>query len=181
MSRRRIGVLGGTFDPIHVGHLALARSACVAFSLDEMRLMPSGAPWQKRGVVASAQQRLEMLRLAIAGDPRLRADSREVERSGPTYTVDTLAELRTELGPDVALILILGSDQLRNLASWHRWRELLEHAHLACTQREQVSLADLPEAVEQLVSRHGAQARSEERRVGKECPSLCRSRWSPYH
>ncbi|HPU54075.1 MAG TPA: nicotinate-nicotinamide nucleotide adenylyltransferase, partial [Burkholderiaceae bacterium] len=90
--------------------------------------------------------------------PRLRADSREVERSGPTYTVDTLAGLRGELGPEVALILILGSDQLRNLATWHRWRELLQHAHLACTQREQVSLADLPEPVEQLVSSHGAQA-----------------------
>ncbi len=158
MRRDRLGILGGTFDPVHIGHLALARTARAALRLDEMRLIPTGASWQKRGVVASPVQRLAMLKLAVATEPALRADPREVNRSGPTYTVDTLAELRAEVGPEVSLILIMGSDQLRNLATWHRWQDLLEHAHIACTQREQVPLSDLPDAVETLVQAHGRDA-----------------------
>lgn len=155
--RRRIGILGGTFDPIHVGHLVLARSAREALGLDEVRLMPTGSSWQKSSVAASAAQRLEMLRLAIAGREGLLADEREVRRAGPSYTVDTLAELRGEFGADAAIVLILGSDQLRNLATWNRYEQLLRYAHIACTQRERVPLSDLPDAVEALVRGHGAQ------------------------
>jgi len=150
-------VLDGTFDPIHAGHLMLAASARAALSLDEVRLMPTGASWQKSSVVASAAQRLAMLRLALDGASGLIADDREVRRGGPSYTVDTLIELRGELGPDTALVLILGSDQLRNLATWKRYEQLLAHAHIACTQRERVPLTDLPEPVEALVRAHGAQ------------------------
>ena len=157
-ARRRIGILGGTFDPIHVGHLALARSARAALSLDEVRLIPTGASWQKDRVVADAAQRLEMVRLAVAGDAGLLADDRETRRDGPSYTVDTLAELRAELGPEPALVLLLGSDQLHNLPTWHRWRELVSLAHLACTQRERVPLQDLPAEVEELLRTHGRQA-----------------------
>ena len=158
MARRRIGIFGGTFDPIHVGHLALARSARVAFALDEVRLVPTGESWQKGRVVASPAQRLEMVRLAITDEPTLVADDRETRRSGPSYTIDTLSELRTELGPEPALVLLLGSDQLHNLPTWHRWQELLTLAHIACTQRERVRLTQLPEPVEALLAHHGGQA-----------------------
>lgn len=158
MTRRRLGLLGGTFDPIHVGHLALARSARAALRLDEVVLLPTGASWQKSGVAAAPEQRLAMARLAVGKEPGLSVSDREVRRDGPSYTVDTLSELRAELGPDVALVLLLGSDQLRNLHTWHRWRELCSYAHLACTQRERVSLAQLPDPVEALVREHGREA-----------------------
>lgn len=156
--RRRIGVLGGTFDPVHVGHMALGRAACAALSLDELRLVPTGVPWQKDRVPSAAQDRVAMLRLAVAGEPGWIVDTREIERDGPSYTVDTLASLRAELGPDCAIITIIGSDQLRNLATWHRWRELLDFGHIAATRRERVSLEDLPAPVEALVAAHGADA-----------------------
>jgi len=162
LSRRRIGILGGTFDPIHVGHLALGRAARAALSLDEVRLLPTGSSWQKSGVVASAQQRLQMASLAVAGEPGFLVDDREVRRSGPSYTVDTLAEMRSELGAQPALVLLLGSDQLLNLASWHRWADLLSFAHIACTQRERVTLERLPLPVEEMVRAHGRDALPDE-------------------
>jgi nicotinate-nucleotide adenylyltransferase len=159
--RARIGVLGGTFDPPHVGHLALARAAREAFGLRDLRLIPTGASWQKRGVVANPAQRAAMLQAGFAGEPGMTVDTRELSRAGPSYTIDTLTELRAELGPEAALILVLGSDQLRNLATWHRWESLIGLAHLACTQRERVPLSDLPEPVERLVQAHGRQALSD--------------------
>ena len=156
--RRRIGLLGGTFDPVHVGHLALARTARAALSLDEVRLVPTGSSWQKSGVRASAAQRLAMARLAAASVEGLAFDDREVRRAGASYTIDTLTELRTELGPEPAIVLLLGSDQLRNLSTWHRWRDLFGQAHLACTQRERVSLVDLPDEVEAIVRERGRQS-----------------------
>lgn len=159
--RRRIGIVGGTFDPPHVGHLALARAARDAWALDEVRLMPTGRSWQKTGAGAGSAQRLAMVRLALAGvapAERLIVDDREVRRDGPTYTVDTLRELRAELGPEPMLVLVLGSDQLRNLHTWHRWRELFEHAHLVATQRERVPLDALPAEVESELAARGADA-----------------------
>jgi nicotinate-nucleotide adenylyltransferase len=159
--RRRIGLVGGTFDPPHVGHLALARAARDACGLDEVRLMPTGRSWQKPGAGATSAQRLEMVRLALAGvapAEHLVVDDREVRRDGPTYTVDTLRELRAELGPHPMLVLVLGSDQLRNLHTWHRWRELFEHAHVFATQRERVPLDALPPEVEAELAARGADA-----------------------
>ncbi len=151
-------MLGGTFDPVHVGHLALGRSACVALSLDELRLMPTGVSWQKSGDTTPAADRIAMLRLAVANEPGWIVDTRETERDGPSYTIDTLVSLRAELGSECALVMIIGSDQLRNLASWHRWDELLDLCHIAATRRERVSLEALPAPVDALVAEHGADA-----------------------
>lgn len=156
--RRRVGVLGGTFDPVHVGHLALGRAACVALSIDELRLVPTGVSWQKAGSGTTTADRIAMLRLALASEPDWIVDTRETERDGPSYTIDTLASLRAELGPDCAIVLIIGSDQLHNLASWHRWDELLGFCHIAATRRERISLEALPAPVDALVGAHGADA-----------------------
>ncbi len=166
--RPRIGLLGGSFDPVHVGHLALGQAAVVALDLDQMRVIPTGESWQKSGAGLAqtpARHRLAMARLAVsalppAGQQRCpwSVEDLEVQRGGPTYTVDTLAQLREREGPDAALVLILGSDQFRNLASWHRWRELTDLAHLAVTQREQVPLSDLPAPIEALLAERGAEA-----------------------
>ncbi len=161
LRRRTIGVVGGTFDPPHVGHLALARSARDALGLDEVRLMPTGQSWQKASAGASSAQRLEMVRLALRGiDPteRLLVDDREALKDGPTYTVDTLTAMRAAWGPEVAIVLVLGSDQLHNLATWSRWQTLFTLAHLAVTQRERVSLEGLPAVVEAEVSQRGSDA-----------------------
>jgi nicotinate-nucleotide adenylyltransferase len=160
-TRRRIGLVGGTFDPPHFGHLALARSARDALRLDEVRLIPTGRSWQKDDAGASPAQRLEMTRLALRDVPAaegLLVDDREIRRGGPTYTLDTLLELRAELGPEPMLVLVLGSDQLRNLPTWHRWEELFEHAHVAATQRERIGLDALPDAVEAALSQRGRDA-----------------------
>jgi len=160
--RPRIGLLGGTFNPIHVGHLALARAARVALQLDAVRLIPTGQPWQKGPGITPATHRLAMTQLAARAEPWLSVDNREVLRSGLTYTVDTLAELRAQEGSAAALILLLGSDQLRNLATWYRYERLLELAHIAVTQRGLFSLTDLPSAVEALMQRHGRDALPDE-------------------
>jgi len=177
-SRARIGLLGGSFDPIHVGHLALGRAAAIALPLDEVRLIPTGQSWQKDPDQTPALHRLAMTRIAVdsvrarderegrgrdsngrdGSQPGARwsVDDIEVRRDGPSYTIDTLIELRRRLGPDPALVLVLGSDQIRNLATWQRWRELLDHAHIAVTRREQVPLSDLPPEVDAWYGEHGA-------------------------
>ena len=179
-ARVRIGLLGGSFDPVHVGHLALARSAVEAFALDRMIVIPTGSSWQKVANPAAkpdanpagnadrqtpASHRLAMTRIALQplADSRAQGcdwavDDLEVRRSGPSYTIDTLRALRERLGPEAALLLILGSDQVRNLATWHRWQELPDFAHIAATRRERIDLVDLPPPVERLLDERGCQA-----------------------
>lgn len=154
--RRRVGIFGGTFDPVHAGHLTLLQWAHDELQLDQVRVIPTGQSWQKSPSAASPAQRLDMLRLALQTVPFALTDDREVRRSGPSYTVDTLAEVRAQVGPEVSLILLLGSDQLHNLASWHRYQDLLGLAHLAVTQREDVRLSAFPAAVEELLSERGS-------------------------
>jgi len=149
--RRRVGLLGGTFDPVHVAHLALARAALGHLALDELRFVPTGRSWQKAHAGASAGQRIAMLQIALAGLPQISIDERETRRAGPSYTIDTLIELRAQLGRQAALVWIVGSDQLRNLPSWHRWDELLEHAHLAVARRAGDTLEGLDARVRALV------------------------------
>ena len=145
-----IGILGGTFDPIHDGHLAMARCARHALELSRVLLIPAGSPWQ-RCPRASAEDRLRMAELAIAGDPFLELNTCEMTRSAPTYTIDTLTELRALYGPDQPLCLILGSDAFINLTTWHAWQRLFELTHIAVLCRSGFNLPDplRPEALQQ--------------------------------
>jgi nicotinate-nucleotide adenylyltransferase len=129
-----LGVLGGSFDPVHAGHLALARAAAQHLGLEQVLWVPAGQPWQKPGVLA-ARHRVAMLECALAGVPGWSVDRREVDRTGPSYTVDTLGALRAELGSGRPLVLIMGEDQFARLDSWHRWQALAELAHIAVAVR----------------------------------------------
>ncbi|KPK19067.1 MAG: nicotinate-nucleotide adenylyltransferase [Betaproteobacteria bacterium] len=135
MSTAPIGVLGGTFDPIHYGHLRLGEELGEALRLDEVRLLPSGTPPHRSAPAASSEHRLAMTRLAAQGNPRFRVDEREIHRSGPGYMFDTLASLRAEIGPARAIVVLLGADAFLELATWHRWRELFGLAHIAVAHR----------------------------------------------
>ncbi len=129
-----IGILGGSFDPIHFGHLRLAVEVQQALRLSELRLIPGGQPPHRSPPVASAGQRLSMVKAAIKGVPGLRVDDRELRRSGPSYTVDTLLSLRAELGT-MPLCLIVGMDAFLKLNTWHRWQELPGLAHIVAAHR----------------------------------------------
>ncbi|MDI1252075.1 nicotinate-nucleotide adenylyltransferase [Thermomonas sp.] len=125
---------GGTFDPVHNGHLAVARTVRDALSA-QFALLPAHDPPHKGPTRADALQRAEMLDLAVNGEPGLCVDRRELGREGPSWTVDTLAELRNEHGNDVPIAWLIGADSLLQLASWHRWRELFELAHILVVDR----------------------------------------------
>lgn len=125
---------GGTFDPVHNGHVAIARAARDGLQAD-ITLLPAGDPPHKTDTRADAGQRADMLDLAIAGEPGLRVDRRELHRQGPSYSVDTLGELRAELGAQAPIAWLVGADSLRQLHTWHRWRELFERAHLVVAER----------------------------------------------
>lgn len=130
---RRIGLMGGTFDPIHVGHLAIADRARAELGLDVVVFVPAGDPWQKRAV-ASAEDRCEMVRLAIADMPGFEVSRIEVDRDGPTYTVDTLRVLRAQ-EPDVELWFLLGADSLAGLPTWREPEEVVRLASFAVVAR----------------------------------------------
>ncbi|MBI3144367.1 MAG: nicotinate-nucleotide adenylyltransferase [Pseudogulbenkiania sp.] len=145
---RAIGLFGGTFDPIHNAHLRMAEAFRDQCRLAEVRLIPAGQPYHRaQAPHASPEQRLAMVRLAIAGRPGLVADAREVRRPRPAYTVETLEEVRAELRPEVPLWLLIGGDSLATLDRWRRWRELFELAHVAVALRPGFDPATLPPAV----------------------------------
>jgi len=135
MSTGPIGVLGGTFDPIHYGHLRLAEELGETLRLDEVRLVPSGTPPHRNAPAAAADHRLAMTRLAAAGNARVKVDERELRRAGPGYTFDTLAELRAESGGARPLVLLIGADAFLEFATWHRWHEIFGLAHVAVAHR----------------------------------------------
>jgi nicotinate-nucleotide adenylyltransferase len=150
---RRIGLLGGSFDPIHNAHLELARSARAELGLDAVWLIPAGQPWQRDPLAASAQQRWDMVNLAIAGVPGLRACDIELRRAGPSYTIDTVRQLRAAY-PDTAFTFILGADQLGNLPTWNGWREIVAQVDLAAARRPGHSDTAPPELLAALAA-HG--------------------------
>jgi len=132
---RRIGLLGGTFNPIHFGHLRMAQELAEVLSLDEVRFIPSANPPHKTAPSVSAKHRANMVQLAVENNPLFKLDTRELKRIGASYTIDTLTSLRHELGNNVALCLMMGSDAFTKLNSWHRWQELLNFCHLILVQR----------------------------------------------
>jgi len=130
-----IGVFGGTFDPVHFGHLRPALELFEVLRLDELRLIPAGVPPHRRAPYADPAHRLEMLRRAVAAQPGFIPDEREIRRSGPSYMVDTLTELRAELGEGRPLCLLMGMDAFLGLNGWHRWQEIPRLAHLVVSHR----------------------------------------------
>lgn len=129
-----IGIFGGTFDPIHYGHLRTAFELTQALRLSEVRFMPAGDPPHRDVTVASPQLRLQMVRAAIGQQQGFNVDDREMRRAGPSYSVDTLAELRAEM-PDRSLCLIVGMDAFLGLPTWHQWQNILNFAHLIVAHR----------------------------------------------
>ncbi|WP_372012392.1 nicotinate-nucleotide adenylyltransferase [Pseudoxanthomonas sp. 10H] len=143
---------GGTFDPVHNGHLAIARAAADAFGVP-VTLAPAADPPHRGATGADAQERARMLDLATAGDRRLRVDRRELERAGPSWTVDTLRGLRAELGPGAPLALLMGADSFRSLPTWKDWRELPGLAHLIVAARHAGGdLDELPAELDEAVA-----------------------------
>ena len=129
-----MGILGGTFDPIHYAHLRTAFELQQALRLKEIRFLPAGNPPHRDQPLADPQLRLKMVQAATAGQPGFVVDDREVRKEGPSYSVETLAELRHEY-PDRSLCMIVGMDAFLSLPKWHQWRELLQLAHLVVAHR----------------------------------------------
>ena len=135
-------MLGGTFDPVHFAHLRLAEELADSIGLTKVRFIPTGAPPHRGTPRVIGAHRMEMVRLAIAGNPRFEADDREIRREGVCYTFDTLNEMRAELG-DRPLCLLMGSDAFSALTTWHRWEELFDLAHIVIAHRPGFSLQQL--------------------------------------
>ena len=139
----RVGVMGGTFDPLHLGHLVAASEVAHLFELDEVVFVPTGQPWQKgHREVSPAEDRYLMTVIATAADARFRVSRVDVDRPGPTYTVDTLRDLRAEVGDDVELFFITGADALAEIIGWRDAEEVFRLAHLIGVTRPGHALAD---------------------------------------
>ena len=145
----RIGLLGGTFDPIHFGHLGMAQELAQALALDTVKLIPAAVPPLKSQPSASAIDRCAMVKLAIANNPDFQLDDRELKRTGPSYTLDTLRSLRSELGEQDSLVLFIGSDAFKQFNRWHQWQEIIRLCHIALVARpdSEVSTGLDPELV----------------------------------
>jgi len=139
-----VGVLGGTFDPVHNGHLILADVAEEQLNLSDMLFVPVGQPWLKtERIITPAQHRLQMLRLALDDRPQFRISEMEIERHGPTYTIDTIKELKDGLNADDELFFILGQDSLMQVPQWHEAQDLVQLCYLAAAPRPGVKKPDL--------------------------------------
>jgi nicotinate-nucleotide adenylyltransferase len=147
------GVLGGTFDPIHFGHLRMAQELADALNLSEVRFIPAAQPPHRSQPVTSAMHRAAMVSLAIAGNPQFRLDERELQRSGPSYTRDSLQSLSDELGRDASICLFLGSDAFVKFNTWHRWNEILSLCHIALVERP-ATKETLPQELQNILRDH---------------------------
>ncbi|MDP1929433.1 MAG: nicotinate-nucleotide adenylyltransferase [Thiobacillus sp.] len=155
-----IGIFGGTFDPIHIGHLRLAEEMAEGLGLSRVRFIPAGQPPHRGAPRTPATHRLEMVRRAISGNPRFEVDAREVQRPDPSYTVDTLTALRAELGNEQPLWLLLGADAFSGLPGWHEWRQLFALANIVVATRpdaEAIQTGNLPEELKHELSQRQVQ------------------------
>ncbi len=150
-----IAILGGTFDPVHNAHLRVAWEAAEALDA-QIHLMPANTPPHRPAPVANAQQRVRMLEVALMGQDRLVLDARELRREGPSYTVDTLQELREETSATQPLILLLGADAFAGLATWHQWRRLFDLAHIVVLTRPGHAASLPQELAVEIASRRAA-------------------------
>lgn len=139
--QQAVGIFGGSFDPIHFGHLRAALELAFTFDLADVRLIPNGQPPHRDAAFANATQRGAMLELALRNAAPLSLDRCELDRSGPSYSIDTLQALRVELGDNIPLIMGVGADAFQQLATWERGRELIEYAHIAVLTRPGSPLA----------------------------------------
>lgn len=130
-----VGIFGGTFNPVHHGHLRVASTLAEHLGVAQMRMLPCALPPHRELPKVSAAQRLAMLELALKGQSVLRADGLELRRQGPSYSIDTLVQVRREIGEQVPLFFCMGMDTLAGLNSWQRWRELLDHCHIVVSSR----------------------------------------------
>lgn len=130
-----VGVFGGTFDPVHYGHLRSALELVERLQLQQLRLMPSASPPHRDTPSCSAVHRAAMVELAVAGEPHLACDTRELARHGKSYTIDSLVELRQELGESHSLCMVVGCDAVLEITTWHRWESLLDWAHVVVIAR----------------------------------------------
>jgi len=160
----RVGIFGGTFDPIHNGHLALATAFAKRLRLNQLVLLPAGQPWQKThgAHVSAAHHRLAMTRLGAAAlvlpETEVTVASDEIDRAGPSYTVHTLAAWRNRIGADASLSFLMGADQLIRLDSWHQWQRLFDYAHLCVAARPDFSAAQASAAITAEVAQRAATA-----------------------
>ena len=139
---RRVGIMGGTFDPIHHGHLVAASEVADRFALDEVVFVPTGQPWQKGSVTSPAEDRYLMTVIATASNPQFQVSRVDVDRAGPTYTVDTLRDLRAEYGERAELFFITGADALGRILSWKDAEEVFGLAHFVGVTRPGFTLSD---------------------------------------
>ena len=158
-----LALFGGTFDPVHYGHLRCADEAREKLGLENLYLLPAGTPPHRKPPQATTRQRLEMLHLALPEFPRLVIDDRETRRSGPSYMVDTLQELRTEF-PHRPLLLLIGQDASNHLHSWFHWEQLFELAHIVILTRPGAKAEYRSDLARQI-----------QRRLSTDVQSLCRS------
>lgn len=137
-----LGIFGGTFDPVHFGHLRLAEEAADILGLRRIRWIPAGQPALRDAPRVGARQRLDMVRLAIAGNPRFELDAAEVDAERPSFTVPTLERLRGPggCGPQQPLVLLVGNDAFAGMSAWHRWERLFDLAHVAIAHRPGYSI-----------------------------------------
>jgi nicotinate-nucleotide adenylyltransferase len=153
---RCVALLGGSFDPVHHGHVALAELFADLLKPDELRIVPAGKPWQKNGLQASDEDRVAMLELAfLNANAPVVLDLQEIERDSPTYTVDTLRQLRAELGQATSIVFLMGADQLHKLDTWRDWNALFDLANIGVAARPGFDLAHeaLPEPVATQIKR----------------------------